>query len=259
MTIDLERRLGTLTEKEKQTLRLMVRGHDAKSIARTLDLSIHTINERLRFARRKVAVSSSREAARLLFEAEGGEPDPDHQSVGDEKSGDAPTSAGVDGEGVPIDGAAQTSRPRQMIPGVVSMTFALALFAVLASPQSSTAPPAATADAAEMPDPAVIDTARQWLAMLDRSDWAESYRMTGAAFRQLNTEPVWAAASDRVRVPLGAMVSRTLIGEEDVPAPPMGYQVVKFRTTFANKPHAVETVTLNREDGSWRVVGVTVG
>jgi DNA-binding CsgD family transcriptional regulator len=39
-----------LTEKERQTLRLMVRGHDAKSIARSLDLSIHTVNERLRDA-----------------------------------------------------------------------------------------------------------------------------------------------------------------------------------------------------------------
>jgi DNA-binding CsgD family transcriptional regulator len=52
-----------LTEREKQTLRLIVRGHDAKSIARSLDLSVHTINERLRDARRKMAVSSSREAA----------------------------------------------------------------------------------------------------------------------------------------------------------------------------------------------------
>ena len=59
-----------LSEKEKQTLRLIVRGHDAKSIARDLGLSVHTINERLRDARRKMAVSSSREAARLLLEVE---------------------------------------------------------------------------------------------------------------------------------------------------------------------------------------------
>ena len=70
MTIPAKQGLAALTEKEKATLRLIVRGHDAKSIARTLDLSVHTINERLREARRKVAVSSSREAARLLFEAE---------------------------------------------------------------------------------------------------------------------------------------------------------------------------------------------
>ena len=37
-----------LTEKEKQTLRLLLAGHDAKSMARKLDLSVHTVNERLR-------------------------------------------------------------------------------------------------------------------------------------------------------------------------------------------------------------------
>ena len=62
--------LASLTEKEKQTLRLIVRGYDAKSAARSLDLSVHTINGRLRDVRRKLAVPSSREAARLLLEAE---------------------------------------------------------------------------------------------------------------------------------------------------------------------------------------------
>ncbi|WP_267389223.1 helix-turn-helix transcriptional regulator [Sphingomonas sp. GC_Shp_3] len=68
--------LRTLTEREKETLRLLVAGHDAKSIARSLGLSVHTVNERLRDARRKLRVSSSREAARLLIEAEGEFPKP---------------------------------------------------------------------------------------------------------------------------------------------------------------------------------------
>jgi DNA-binding CsgD family transcriptional regulator len=66
-----------LTEKEKQTLRLLVSGYDAKSMARELGLSVHTVNERLRDARRKMAVSSSREAARQLHKAELGPP-PNH-------------------------------------------------------------------------------------------------------------------------------------------------------------------------------------
>lgn len=56
----------SLTEKEKQALRLLVNGFDAKSMAQHLGLSVHTVNERLREARRKMAVSSSREAARQL-------------------------------------------------------------------------------------------------------------------------------------------------------------------------------------------------
>ncbi len=54
------------------------------------------------------------------------------------------------------------------------------------------------------------------------------------------------------------MISRTFVSQENLPAPPHGYEVVKFRTRFANKAEALETVTLDREDGSWRVVGVTI-
>jgi TonB family protein len=57
----------SLSDRERETLRLLGRGHDAKSIASALDLSVHTVNERLRDVRRKLGVSSSREAARLLL------------------------------------------------------------------------------------------------------------------------------------------------------------------------------------------------
>lgn len=80
--------IDTLTDTEKETLRLIVRGHDAKSTARALDLSVHTINERLRDARRKLEVSSSREATRRLFAHEKGTP----EKLGDTQLGDAETS-----------------------------------------------------------------------------------------------------------------------------------------------------------------------
>lgn len=63
-----------LREREKEALRLLAHGHDAKSIARELALSVHSVNERLRTARRKLGVTSSREAARLLAQAEGDSP-----------------------------------------------------------------------------------------------------------------------------------------------------------------------------------------
>lgn len=58
-----------LTEKELEVLSLIARGHDAKSAARHLHVSTHTIYERLRRAREKVGASNSREAARLVFES----------------------------------------------------------------------------------------------------------------------------------------------------------------------------------------------
>ena len=62
----MESAIETLTEREKETLRLLLAGHDAKSIAREFNLSIHTINDRLREARQKLRASSSRQAARIL-------------------------------------------------------------------------------------------------------------------------------------------------------------------------------------------------
>ena len=139
------------------------------------------------------------------------------------------------------------------------MTLVLGLLALAAVSHQTAAPTPALPVTADPAQPAVVDAARRWLALLDRADWDASYRATGAAFRKLNTLGQWAAASERARRPLGAMVSRTFLSQENLPAPPLGYEVVKFRTRFANKAEGIETVTLDREDGEWRVVGVTVG
>lgn len=59
-----------LTDREREALQLFAHGHDAKSAAATLGISVHAVNERLREARRKLGVSSSREAARISLESE---------------------------------------------------------------------------------------------------------------------------------------------------------------------------------------------
>lgn len=59
-----------LTPRQKEILRLLFAGHNAKSAARELGISVHTVNEHLRDARRSMEVSSSREAARILVESE---------------------------------------------------------------------------------------------------------------------------------------------------------------------------------------------
>ena len=260
MNTAVKERFGALTEKEKQTLRLIVRGHDAKSVARNLGLSVHTINERLRDARRKMAVSSSREAARLLFESEGGDPGsatPD--LLRDARIGEAAAGLGVDQGSAPIGGAGWATRHPWIIIGVFLMTLALALLAFAALPQAVSAPPPTPAAAADVkPDAEVLDAARQWLALVDQDKWDDSYRATGSAFQKLNTPQVWADVSDKMRTQLGAVISRIFLSEEELPAPPHGYQAVKFRTSYANKPNAVETVTLERENDAWRVVGAII-
>lgn len=57
---------AALTDKEIEVLRLLAAGHTVKSIAVQLGRSEASINERLRDARRKTCVGSSRELARLL-------------------------------------------------------------------------------------------------------------------------------------------------------------------------------------------------
>lgn len=145
MTMTARDGIGTLTEKEKQTLRLIVRGHDAKSTARSLNLSVHTINKRLRDAR-KMAVSSSREAARILFEAESERSAPPTPELsGDRKIGEDARPAPIDQDNAPGSGVGPAHRRPVLIVGVLSMT----------------------------------------LALLDPSRWAESYRLTDTAFRML--------------------------------------------------------------------------
>jgi DNA-binding CsgD family transcriptional regulator len=257
----------SLTEKEKQTLRLIVRGHDAKSIARALDLSVHTINERLRDARRKMAVSSSREAARLLLAAEGGDAPlvTGPENLGDNAIGDDLPAQTTDQVGAPIPGA---ERNRSLILTGVLMTLALGLLALTTLPFTTTAPknasPAPTEVAiqgaeSDAVNPEVVNAARAFLTMIEQKRWEDSYAATGTAFRKLNTLAVWSQVSEDVHARYGATVSRTLISQQNLPAPPAGYEVVKFRTVYANKAQAVETVTLDREDGKWVVVGVTVG
>lgn len=266
-----------LTEKEKETLRLLISGHDAKSLARHLGLSVHTVNERLRDARRKLAVSSSREAARQLRVFESGTP----EFAGDKQFRDALASAGVtgpDGTGAASDAPSrkggqggQRQRSGWIIGGIL-MTVMLALIAL--SPMSGSLPDIASSSQVAAParESDSVQAARRWLALVDAEDWAGSWNATGQSFKSLNTVKRWTDASRKVRAALGpvrsrevtnvdnvgAATPRQLVSEGFVPAPPQGYQVVKFRTDYANRTGVIETVSLARESGSWRVVGITV-
>ena len=58
--------MSRLNESERTVLRLLAEGHTAKSIATTIGSTTAAVNERLREARRKTGLGSSRELARLL-------------------------------------------------------------------------------------------------------------------------------------------------------------------------------------------------
>ena len=245
-----------LTEKEKQTLRLIGRGYDAKSMARHLGLSVHTVNERLRYARRKLEVSSSREAARLLLAREGDAP----YSLGPREIGEAGAAPDMAANDAPDEDSRAWPALVWAIGGMLIMSLVLATLLL-----STTTPAATSSEAAPeirsgeatgaVAESDVVQAAQQWLALVDRSRWSESWNATGQSFKQLNTSGKWAEVSEQGRVPLGQVLSRSPISQQSVPAPPYGYQMVKFRTDFTHRAKATETITLAREGGEWKVVG----
>jgi DNA-binding CsgD family transcriptional regulator len=236
-----------LTEKQKQTLRLLLEGHDAKSMARLLGLSVHTINERLRDARQKLSVSSSKEAARLLRHIEGAAP----ENIGAKTLGDADPVPADHLVTQPRTKARLSRRSIWVVGGIVMIMFIAALLAqpLLLQPQATkiSAQPVAVEDSA-------TKSARAWLELVDASKWQESWAATTASFRSHNTVAVWQSASEKVRAPLGPMVSRAFVSSEDVP----GYQVIRFRTNYANRRGAIETLSLAYEDDAWKVAGIYV-
>jgi hypothetical protein len=109
----------------------------------------------------------------------------------------------------------------------------------------------------------VQETARAWLADTDRGNAAQSWKNAGKQFRNAITVERWAESLKQVRPPLGAMSQRAVLATQfrkNIPGAPDGeYAIVVFRTTFAKKFDARETLTLEHEpDGVWRVIGYFV-
>ena len=249
--------LEQLTAKEKEALRLMARGHDAKSMANELSLSVHTVNERLRAARRKLEVTSSREAARLLLEVEGNEPEnPVYRELGDACQHDPAD---------PRSTKKTVHRRTVCILGVILM-LSITLFAALAlgTPGADNRPigDRATPFETVLADKLESD-ARNWLELVDAGDWDASFAAAGRPFRDPNTIDIWRAASQEARVPLGAVLQRTtetieLVRPKGADADGQAQIVARFATLFENGGAKTEVVTLEQEHGEWRVMGYVI-
>lgn len=254
----MTKRHSSLTEKEKETLRLLVQGYDAKSMARHLGLSVHTINERLRDARRKMDTSSSREAARLLRDAEARTPD----LLGDKAFGDAPSDRAQQMSPQPAEGRGIARRASWVFGGSI-MTVSLALLALtaLSGPSQTTIAPvgaAPTVTATPASEAAAVDAARKFLALLDRDDWAACWQSAHQAFKLHNTVEWWADASRKVRGEVGTAQSRELATVQFIASPPKGYWIIAFKANYSKKGAATETLQMAWEDGSWKMTGISV-
>ncbi len=249
----MSQRYETLTEREKETLRLILHGHDAKSMADTLGLSVHTVNEYLRNARRKFGVTSSKEAARCLFEEESSAP----HFLGHKSLGDVRQYGGDQTDHQPNTGGRARIHRGRIVAGLVFMTIIFSALALAFLPGlSDSFQEAQSAEAAQESE--AEQAAAAWLEFSDAGDWQAAYDSSASAFRTLNTAEQWRQVFAQARPPLGAALSRRLVSTE-VTATPENYLIMKFETVFENRDEqSVETLTLVREDGVWKVVGVII-
>jgi hypothetical protein len=102
--------------------------------------------------------------------------------------------------------------------------------------------------------------ADSWLKLIDDGKYSESWTQTSAFFQERVPQGQWIAQASAARDPLGSLTSRKLAGAHyttSLPGAPDGhYVVLQYKSSFANKKSAVETVTPMREaDGQWRVSG----
>lgn len=253
--------LALLTDKEREALRLILVGHDAKSTARTLDISVHTVNDRLRNARRKLSVSSSREAARILGAAEAGAP----QNLAHAGIGMGAGDASDNNADLINTGANPSNRTILLIGGmlIMSITIAAAIIVSLGGAPSATQEP--TASASEEPTEQAqtsesLARAEAFLATVDASDWEGSWDIAGPIFQSQATAEEWVAMVEPVRTPLGAVESRELVTVQQtstLPGVPEGeYEVLQFRTKFAGAGRlSIETVFMIKGENGWEVNG----
>ena len=131
---------------------------------------------------------------------------------------------------------------------LIAAILAAALFslpAIAQTPKTSAAQPG--------PD----DRAKQWLTLVDDSNYAESLKQMGPQARKADIDRL-----PSIREPLGAMSSRTLKDvslPRTVPGMPGGqYAVVRYESGFARKANAIETLTLAMTKTGWAVVAYRI-
>ncbi len=188
-----------ITEREEAVLRLLVQGHEAKSIAATLGLSVHAVNERLRDARRKLGASSSREAARRFFgEGTAGGATP---QISRDKY---PGLGGADGRALMESGASPGSGSRRLPVIALGVTFMLSLIAIgvaLGSADKAALPPEPTVAHTSPEAGAAIPAGPFTLSVtFDRPMRADSYsfvQVSADSFPQCEKAPPQVSADRR--------------------------------------------------------------
>jgi hypothetical protein len=106
----------------------------------------------------------------------------------------------------------------------------------------------------------VTESTKQWLSLIDTGKFAEGWKTAAEYFQTAVPQEQWQWQIHALRKPLGDLVSRKLESAtytKSLPGTSDGeYVVFQFKTSFAKKKDAIETVTsMLDKDGQWRVSG----
>ena len=109
-------------------------------------------------------------------------------------------------------------------------------------------------------DASAPQAAWDWLSLMDGGQYAEGWNVAAESFRSVVTKAKWADESEKIRKPLGDVLSRALTTVQQsktFPGMPDGsYWMAEYDTAFAGLKSAAEVVTFALEkDGHWRVIG----
>lgn len=106
---------------------------------------------------------------------------------------------------------------------------------------------------------AAVASAKQWLAMIDKGEYKAGWKEAALFLKEKVNEEQFEAMISAVRKPFGAVESRELHATEftkTLPGAPDGeYVVIQFKTSFAEKPDSIETVTPMKVEGLWKISG----
>lgn len=107
---------------------------------------------------------------------------------------------------------------------------------------------------------AAKSAALAWITHADAAGYADTWETAAPVFKASITVDAWTQAIKSVRDPLGAVQSRaedSITMATSLPGVPDGnYAVLQYKTAFANKAGAVETLVLALDtDAQWKVAG----
>lgn len=133
-------------------------------------------------------------------------------------------------------------------------TGALAALLMLGAPSALYAQNQAAVDSAKQ-------AAQEWLTLLDANDYEATWTEASSFFKSKIGSDQWVQRIQQAHSSLDSLQSRSLVAARytsSLPNAPSGeYVIAQYRATYGSQK-TVETVSLKKEQGEWRVAGYVV-